>query len=1666
MYKLQVIWNDKPHSIDGINRDDNISMLRKKICIALKIENPSDIYLFYKRKVKNDPAVVFNFVKNIFKKNNTIKYNNFQEHVLQYFGIDMGPKEYNLITKQQAVQLIMDVNPKVVNESLCFQYISDGFIHYFSGDPLAPHQKNAPHPDMSSYLLVNTFTLLLNTFDIKDDTIYAVSKVPGKVNNIYFPFPPAKITSNDKKLLADIASFEKEIMEVVIPKDTHIEATNSINYFTIKGNDLQMMNIYVDLETLFNALVTSKDIPFIKYKTPLNVFYKLHKGSLTHLPKDSLDLWTKISANKDDRSFIVLKMVFSNNSICSIIINNDLSYVVKATISAKEGARNDILPSIIPLANKILDVVKKVYKDYYSPEIPSDILKKSKETDIVRVINLITSTKLSSTVIGELDIKRVKNIVRNKMYPYFNLIDNKDPNILHLQYKKVNNYTKYSNIGMYISMNYWLPNDELVNQICMTFLISAEEAEKEVSSWKASHAVELEMDKGNKNFFVKPRGDNFVNIKMRIGNNIDLKYIVNGLTNTAMMKDIDDLIIRMIFLAEKQKAADKSAEKEAKKKITQLEKLETKINEKDNTQDVMVDMLADIITVDDDSDDILYRASPSSINDFEDDDEDMKALLMDFEEDLKKLEDGIVGNVSKNKVVKETPEPISNSQEEKVMKPGKKLKGYFLDKLYQADKNLFEYPVPSNKNDYASVCGWVDKRQPVVVSAEELEKINKEFPASINGHVKTGSTHELYKKNFYICPKIWCPKSRVALSYDDYVKFGRKCPYPEINEEPELFASKSYFGEGDAGLQKERYPKFLNKNMHPEKFCLPCCYKIKPSNKPLKDKDMCIMNNGSATNNTKTNVKNVLQQNVNINEEIEDPAAENKEKYIKGADYVPVDNNRFGLLPPILVEFFGQKDKQGSRHDGSGGMTDKTDAIFRNGVLQTRQSYLDALAVVLDNPNAKTSSQLVQLIHDKIDVLTYISLENGRIMKMFVDTAKTIYNKESFRAFYEWFKNQKKYILQMNLDRLLVEIEKANRVFDKDSLLHHADILREYIIYTSFMNFKEYLMNDRIPKDHMVLIDFISRSKDINVNKYNLIHLEYVHSETVPKVYAHCSVNKKIALDYNYPFVFLLKRDGYYEPLSYVSVKNGSVSSNMHIEYGKTKLTVIKKLIDFVKNNCNKVVSQDLPHMVDFLKGLGYKPKYYVIDYGYKTCGLILNHNIYVPLETRDDLYYIENIKYVYISDVPNFKCFLEKDTIKDVFKKIHGFTKSAFYKPKEFLDDGKWLVLEGGAHVPIKVSGDKDAYSFREGMFIFIGNEKDDKRKEIYAKFEKESQFIQDISMQLKDIMLKNESVNTEVKFLLDENNPLPLVYKKERLAEILKTNIPIAKKETVPDKMIYKLLNYMNEGSKHYKLYMARTRRFTWDDGEVLFDHYDILNGKLKDAIKFAENPQRAFLEVIDELNDEYIFEERVEVDYKDIILKDKLLEPPVKWRKLLKGYKVVDNDEVYNQHYMFDVFNKIAANNSIKSFNRDIYNSLVKRKTIEGFEKGNTLEVLDNPYLQSYFKKLKLTATLDLVLTQQESVYYYPSTFDIKIMANLARVSIVLIGRKTMKNPDGLEVIYNGSDIYTIISYSYDRFKVIDKFSFFNYGNKITFTTQELPAEFKDILAKKMVVYNVEV
>lgn len=230
---------------------------------------------------------------------------------------------------------------------------------------------------------------------------------------------------------------------------------------------------------------------------------------------------------------------------------------------------------------------------------------------------------------------------------------------------------------------------------------------------------------------------------------------------------------------------------------------------------------------------------------------------------------------------------------------------YTLRRLQNADPELFAYVAKSkNYKSYATNCAANEKRQPIVVSKEQLESYDKN---TYQNSVTIG-------ENAYICPKVWCTVSEIPMTVEQYKASG--CPRPD-----------------DVALQLHdnndtKYVGFLDPSKHPKEACVPCCFLVdhraKEGGVLKKRYEKCAGNSGDDGGD---------------------------DGYVKGANAYPLEANRFGRLPFVLAEFLDSEE-----------CNFKAKPCFvRKGVQHNGQFFLSCLANVL-----QIQTNVVELIQDKL----------------------------------------------------------------------------------------------------------------------------------------------------------------------------------------------------------------------------------------------------------------------------------------------------------------------------------------------------------------------------------------------------------------------------------------------------------------------------------------------------------------------------------------------------------------------------------------------------------------------------------------------------------------------------------------------------------------------------
>lgn len=365
----------------------------------------------------------------------------------------------------------------------------------------------------------------------------------------------------------------------------------------------------------------------------------------------------------------------------------------------------------------------------------------------------------------------------------------------------------------------------------------------------------------------------------------------------------------------------------------------------------------------------------------------------------------LMAEVKKNAAANSTPD-LSRTQQESAGSDRR----YAMRMLQKADPKLFGY------GKYAAVCTATAKRQPIAVSKEELEKIGKLYPGAVTNFVNTGSTPELASKNHYICPYVWCPKSRVALSKKQFEKLGRRCPVVTVEETPIVMDSPYFKGHA-------RHAELLDPSKHPDGFAAPCCFKH---------------NNGESIDDNTNSGPNYVQ-----------------------SERFPAPPDRWAILPPVLNALF-HGGKCGNRADGSGNLSSGSGmCLARRGVETTNQPFLQCVSSLWGIDVDAVTDRLVQ----RLDMPLFLSLNNGDLCKEFVGLTQP-----AFREFSQWFLQQRTYIAKFNLQRVAERVARSKGMDDED-------VHREYIWYAAFTAYRAFLRDEtalKMPSNAMHLVGAVS----------------------------------------------------------------------------------------------------------------------------------------------------------------------------------------------------------------------------------------------------------------------------------------------------------------------------------------------------------------------------------------------------------------------------------------------------------------------------------------------------------------------------------------------------------------------------------------------------------------
>ena len=281
-------------------------------------------------------------------------------------------------------------------------------------------------------------------------------------------------------------------------------------------------------------------------------------------------------------------------------------------------------------------------------------------------------------------------------------------------------------------------------------------------------------------------------------------------------------------------------------------------------------------------------------------------------------------------------------------------------------------------NAYSRSCPWNVRRQPVILTNEEKERIDREHPNSYSHSISYGSDSS--KQYHYICPRYWSLKDNTSLTEEEVKsgKYGAVIPSKAKKIPPganifEFIDDKHHVDE--KGNYKQHYPGFLKKDAHPKGLCVPCCFAQwdKPSQTARRKE--CESKQFEAI---RTETPSAMESSSSTNVVPSSPDAgaaaaaaplpfvapskinEMKDERILSSDKFPLEDNRWGYLPVQIQKFLFTDSRNCQVSLINTAIKKDTPCLLRRGVeTNDHQSFVSAIAYYYKESIGLTSRRVI-----------------------------------------------------------------------------------------------------------------------------------------------------------------------------------------------------------------------------------------------------------------------------------------------------------------------------------------------------------------------------------------------------------------------------------------------------------------------------------------------------------------------------------------------------------------------------------------------------------------------------------------------------------------------------------------------------------------------------------
>jgi hypothetical protein len=1125
----------------------------------------------------------------------------------------------------------------------------------------------------------------------------------------------------DKKLINTTTTDSFDITNLFY--NVYLERKNELKYEKrgithIRAIMHPSYNTHIPIDVIFKLLHATKDVPLVKYNpaTRQENIYRLYADAISvdgrkipYLNKATIFKLVKTLGRDKMVSLYIEDQ--TNNELYNISCEFESNGIISIIGNFKNPMNVDEIDNLFK--SNINNIINNL-NDYLQQNGYYIELFKSLHEENIEIRNLKYDTVIEIT--KNITIKNLTDCISSIF-----TIESDTKNDIQLRFKKVANYSKTTSQEAFIieKQNDGLRGIEIIDALLQSFPDMKREDAIELFE-KIVSEVELQRKAKRKTATIKNNPGFKTNIVLNREKG-QIVITVDNINNIYYLDTIPVYLDTMIRLTQDKESTDFSLERinelcfKSKKNDKELEMLkldfddiisasESSIIQNDVNKEINKLELEEIEKEETksqiDNDEILNIENIDSEIEQKDAKEKIANVLNLFygdydeeeeEESEEKSSGEKIGGVGSdentnqesnqdnldNKETEFVERNIQQQQEgpmENKVKDivGMKLSNPFLfqERLEEREPILILKEEKGKYNRYSRTCPSTTRRQPVILTQAELDRINKEQSGFLKEEdiIKYGSNPD--NKFYYVCPRYWNLKTDTLITPEEIAQknLEDKIIPKKANKVPPGKYIYEFYTPPKNQPNYKHFPGF-QVDKHPDGYCLPCCFNSWNTPKQIERRKTCSENNIVDVSDTEKieDQTNVLEETGEKEEAPKiSPTKKIKEKkpelenYVIGPEKFPISKGRWGYLPTAIQKILMEVNYNCQISKTNTNIKPDHTCLVRHGVESDMyQSFIgciaDAIFFTQLDENKKpvpvpSIKKMKEIIIDTLNIDNFITFQNGDLVNLFMDDKKeSSYNKLQKYKTSNLYKKLSKNNINENTD---IDIDSSNT----QNNLNETETYFNKVIH-SYENFIDFLRSSDTIIDYTYLWDIVCRPHPLLFKKgINLVILEIPNNDITNNVDFICPTNHYSThlYDAKKPTLILIKQDTFFEPIySYRYNKSnetlfvGKLFSEHDTKLSVTMRDFFNKIVKpYIQNMCIPLPSIPnlyktthpilLEELLTILNKHNYKILYQVVNYQNKVIGINISKNSndnnfgFIPCFPSS---IHENIDYLFMTD-------------------------------------------------------------------------------------------------------------------------------------------------------------------------------------------------------------------------------------------------------------------------------------------------------------------------------------------------------------------------------------------------------------------------------------------------